>query len=38
MWRIFKAREDVQLALERDGIEVEVSRQPARGETLTVGP
>ena len=27
-WRIFKAREEVQLALERDGIEVEVSRQP----------
>ena len=28
-WRIFKAREEVQLALEREGIEVEVSRQPA---------
>ena len=27
-WRIFKAREEVQLALEREGIEVEVSRQP----------
>ncbi|HEY7560850.1 MAG TPA: RNA polymerase sigma factor [Gaiellaceae bacterium] len=28
-WRIFKAREEVQLALEREGIEVEVARQPA---------
>ena len=28
-WRIFKAREEVQLALERDGIEIEVSRRPA---------
>jgi RNA polymerase sigma-70 factor (ECF subfamily) len=28
-WRIFKAREEVQLALEREGIEVEVSRRPA---------
>jgi hypothetical protein len=28
-WRIFKAREEVQLALGREGIEVEVSRQPA---------
>jgi DNA-directed RNA polymerase specialized sigma24 family protein len=28
-WRIFKAREEVQLALVREGIEVEVSRQPA---------
>ena len=27
-WRIFKAREEVQLALGREGIEVEVSRQP----------
>ena len=27
-WRIFKAREEVQLALEREGIEVEVARQP----------
>jgi RNA polymerase sigma-70 factor (ECF subfamily) len=34
-WRIFKAREEVQLALEREGIEVEVSRQPVRAETLT---
>ena len=29
-WRIFKAREEVQLALAREGIEVEVSRQPRR--------
>jgi RNA polymerase sigma-70 factor, ECF subfamily len=28
-WRIFKAREEVQLALEREGIEVEVPRRPA---------
>jgi RNA polymerase sigma-70 factor (ECF subfamily) len=28
-WRIFKAREEVQLALEREGIEIEVARQPA---------
>ena len=28
-WRIFKAREEVQLALEREGIEIEVPRQPA---------
>ncbi|HWB56575.1 MAG TPA: RNA polymerase sigma factor [Gaiellaceae bacterium] len=28
-WRIFKAREEVQLALEREGIEVEVARQSA---------
>ncbi len=28
-WRIFKAREEVQLALEREGIEIEVGRQPA---------
>ena len=33
-WRIFKAREEVQLALEREGIEVEVSRQPVHAETL----
>ncbi|HXV33282.1 MAG TPA: RNA polymerase sigma factor [Gaiellaceae bacterium] len=34
-WRIFKAREEVQLALEREGIEVEVSRAPAaQAETL----
>jgi RNA polymerase sigma-70 factor, ECF subfamily len=26
-WRIFKAREEVQLALEREGIEVEVTKQ-----------
>ena len=26
-WRIFKAREEVQLALEREGIEVEVGRR-----------
>ncbi len=28
-WRIFKAREEVQLALEREGIEVEVATQSA---------
>jgi RNA polymerase sigma-70 factor (ECF subfamily) len=27
-WRIFKAREEVQLALEREGIDVAVARQP----------
>jgi RNA polymerase sigma-70 factor (ECF subfamily) len=27
-WRIFKAREEVQLALEREGIEVDVARRP----------
>jgi hypothetical protein len=26
-WRIFKAREEVQLALEREGIEVDVGRR-----------
>jgi RNA polymerase sigma-70 factor, ECF subfamily len=28
-WRIFKAREEVQLALEREGIEIEPARQAA---------
>jgi RNA polymerase sigma-70 factor (ECF subfamily) len=28
-WRIFKAREEVQLALEREGIEIDLAKQPA---------
>jgi RNA polymerase sigma-70 factor, ECF subfamily len=28
-WRIFKAREEVQLALEREGIEIELASQQA---------
>jgi RNA polymerase sigma-70 factor (ECF subfamily) len=32
-WRIFKAREEVQLALEREGIEIDVPRRPAASQT-----
>jgi DNA-directed RNA polymerase specialized sigma24 family protein len=32
-WRIFQAREEVQLALEREGVEVEVSRSPSASQT-----
>ena len=32
-WRIFKAREEVQLALEREGIEIDVPRRRAASQT-----